>query len=188
MAIWSVCVVLGEKERKTERVLFKGVARKIRDIETRYEKYIEEGNLKVHQTNHMKKEGSVKRSNISLQHTTAEDVLLDTRWYKEALPCPGAMGFCLLREKEITKEREDLIYSQSTRTRTFHKSHEGKDNAWRVEQNKTRQNKDRAQREKYIRNDPTDKKKDTASHQRQTQLQKSNLILKPCDWGCKQLD
>ena len=55
------------------------MARKIRDIETRYEKYIEEGNLKVHQTNHMKKEGSVKRSNISLQHTTAEDVLLDTR-------------------------------------------------------------------------------------------------------------
>ena len=33
-------------------------------------KSIEEGNLKVYQTNHMKKEGSVKRSKINLQHTT----------------------------------------------------------------------------------------------------------------------
>ena len=41
-------------------------------------KSIEEGHLKVYQTNHMKKEASVKRSKISLQHTTTEDVLLDT--------------------------------------------------------------------------------------------------------------
>ena len=56
-----------KKQRNTEMVFFlTRIGTTIRDIESRYMTKVEEGNLKKDQTSHMKKEGSVKRSKISL--------------------------------------------------------------------------------------------------------------------------